>query len=594
MLLAVACLLFSPAGWLISRDSLWEERFQSPSSLSTSAAQPQPSGDETRQFKIDGRGGEARYQRAVDLEKPVLDSPLDGAYVTLWLQQVHMWFKSDHDRVKNFLREAKEAGFDSIMTDVPWAWTEREAKGDIRYDTFAKDWVKHVCDAGLKLHIVLRAHELPPWLQGREDLMEHTDPEKPNPHPPCGPNEGVSMGSEEGMQHVTEFFEAAVKHFVSTFGDSVESFNPTLNNELEARFTQTFDCMRDFNPATLKKFAEWQHGRGFADIMAPGDRNRDCLPHTDAEGMRWWEFRNELLAATHSRFCGIVAASGKRCLLHIGEFLASSDRLNGNALNAYLDDPNITDFTMDSNMALWGAPSSPSVVGMMTDTARRKGKRIHYEAAMERLVPCDQDGEFSAGQDKYFNAVNMLYKEGIARGLESGMDALGFTNLCKPLAVKEFLGGRTFAEVRSAGNPNITATAILYVPYRLFAAYWQTVSAVCDSPPLGCWHKSFEQMPKFGHGKWVPTPCLQDEVQYHLLEVWDSLRLRHRRVDIVTDARLLTEARVAAALEIVRFGTQDVGWNFFEGVKEQEVFLSATRMRSVKDVIFKRIGSSSD
>ena len=121
------------------------------------------------------------------------------------------------------------------------------------------------------------------------------------------------MGSEEGMQHVTEFFEAAVKHFVSTFGDSVESFNPTLNNELEARFTQTFDCMRDFNPATLKKFAEWQQGRGFADTVAREDRNRDCLPHTDAESMRWWEFRNELLASTQSRFCRVVVEIGKRC-----------------------------------------------------------------------------------------------------------------------------------------------------------------------------------------------------------------------------------------------------------------------------------------
>mmetsp|Transcript_63693 Transcript_63693/g.168664 ORF Transcript_63693/g.168664 Transcript_63693/m.168664 type:complete len:133 (-) Transcript_63693:999-1397(-) len=62
---------------------------------------------------------------------------------------------------------------------------------------------------------------------------------------------------------------------------------------------QTFDCMLDFNPATLKKFTDWQQGRGFADIMALGDRNRDCLRHTDTDGLRWWEFRNELLASTH-------------------------------------------------------------------------------------------------------------------------------------------------------------------------------------------------------------------------------------------------------------------------------------------------------
>ena len=74
------------------------------------------------------------------------------------------------------------------------------------------------------------------------------------------------------MNHVTEFFEAAVKHCVSTYGDCSESFNPTPSNEFEARFSQTFDCMLDLKPFDEEEVRCVSGGVCFTDIMAPRTR----------------------------------------------------------------------------------------------------------------------------------------------------------------------------------------------------------------------------------------------------------------------------------------------------------------------------------
>eukprot|EP01063_Lacrimia_lanifica_P041446 TRINITY_DN967_c0_g2_i4.p1 TRINITY_DN967_c0_g2~~TRINITY_DN967_c0_g2_i4.p1 ORF type:complete len:679 (+),score=186.18 TRINITY_DN967_c0_g2_i4:59-2095(+) len=523
-------------------------------------------------FVLDTR---PRHTRPAEFRKPPLDRALEGTYITLWLQQVHAWFKSDGDKARAFVQDAKAAGFAAVMTDVPWSWTEREAENDLRFDTFGKDWVKHVCEAGLKLHLVLRANERPPWLEKRDDLVEATDPDAVKT-PPCGPTDGsLSMGSDEVVGYVARFFEKSVKFYVETYGDCIESFNPTMNNELEARFITTFDCMRDFSAATLKKYGAWQQSQGFDEVLKPLDRQTDCKVHPEAEDTRFWEFRNVLLGQVHARFCAVVAASGKRCLLHIGEFFASSDRLNGNALHLYLDNPNITDFTMDSNMALTGAASSPSVVGMMTDAARRKGKIIHYEAATERILPCNDEGEFTKGSTSYLEAAKLLYREGIARGLESGVETLGFTNLCKPLAVKEFLGGVPLVDMKTAQGADAAPDAVLYVPSRLFGAHGIFHTELCQNAKRSCWHDSFAQLPKFGVAKFFEG-CTQDAIQYSLLEVWDSLRLRHARVQIVMDARQLSDAPVAAAGELVAFLTEPE-WGFHGGEVERALFEEAAR-----------------
>jgi hypothetical protein len=53
----------------------------------------------------------------------------------------------------------------------------------------------------------------------------------------------------------------------------------------------------------------------------------------------------------------------------------------------------VDEFVMDSNMALNGAPSSPSIVGILVSTAQAYGKIIHYEAARERILPCEEKGQ---------------------------------------------------------------------------------------------------------------------------------------------------------------------------------------------------------
>ena len=66
--------------------------------------------------------------------------------------------------MRAFIQEAKASEFSAIMTNVPWAWTEREEQNDIRIDTFDKDFMDVVCEERLKLHIVLGLNEFPPWV----------------------------------------------------------------------------------------------------------------------------------------------------------------------------------------------------------------------------------------------------------------------------------------------------------------------------------------------------------------------------------------------------------------------------------------------
>ena len=73
----------------------------------------------------------------------------------------------------------------------------------------------------------------------------------------------------------------------------------------------------------------------------------------------------------------------------------------------------------------------------------------------------------------------------------------------------------------------------------------------------------------------VGDECLQDEVQFQLLEIWDSLRMRHARVSIVMEAKQLTDERLAGVTELVHFEVQNVGWRFFGGDEEQALLEDA-------------------
>lgn len=41
---------------------------------------------------------------------------------------------------------------------------------------------------------------------------------------------------------------------------------------------------------------------------------------------------------------------------------------------------------MDSNIALFGTPSSPNIVGILVSTAQDYGKSIHYKAISKRIL----------------------------------------------------------------------------------------------------------------------------------------------------------------------------------------------------------------
>ena len=69
--------------------------------------------------------------------------------------------------------------------------------------------------------------------------------------------------------------------------------------------------------------------------------------------------------STKLLLCKRVQASGARCFLHFGEFFASTDLLNSNLFFTLAKSPYVDELIMDSNMALLGAASSPSVVGLL-------------------------------------------------------------------------------------------------------------------------------------------------------------------------------------------------------------------------------------
>ena len=516
-----------------------------------------------------------RWKRPGVFKSPPLTKPLESTYITLWLNQVHMWFGADRIRIANFVSEAKKVGFTSIMTDVPWAWSERESPGLFDFRSHDKHWVDEVCAKGMKLHLVLRADEFPPWMTtiDREELGEREYNRRK-----CGKvHNSPSMGSDKAMGMVISFFEKAVEYYSSTYGACILSFNPTINNELETRYSMVNDCQRDFNPQMLLKFEQWQQNHGGGDDpILPRDREYGkCTPQVNKEDYMWWEFRTQVIAERYNTFCSIIANRNQRCLLHIGEFLSTSDRINTNALQMLLAMPQITDLTIDSNMALWGAPSSPSIVGALIDAARTADKIIHFEAATERILPCDERGRIvlNGNDHNVLNAAKMMYGEAISRSLESGVDALGFTNLCEPHYISDFISAANFSAlhtIRSARSSSIVPTAILYIPYRALYAYTRSISGVfCSIPEVPCWHPSFMHIPPFGYGKRRPNHCAQDIIQFQLLEIWDSMRMRHERVKLVLDAACFDESLLREVKEFIHVEIKGVKWDFFNGQSEK-------------------------
>lgn len=99
---------------------------------------------------------------------------VDERYITLWLHHRNMWFKEDagNHRLQNFLKSVKDSGFTSLMTDIPWAWTERGREEFYEWEAFGKDFYGEVCAAGLGLHFVINMREFPPWVKISDSITE--------------------------------------------------------------------------------------------------------------------------------------------------------------------------------------------------------------------------------------------------------------------------------------------------------------------------------------------------------------------------------------------------------------------------------------
>jgi len=189
-------------------------------------------------------------------------------------------------------------------------------------------------------------------------------------------------------------------------------------------------------------------------------------------------------------------------------------------------------------MGLLGAPSSPSVVGLLVSTARVYNKEVHYEMATERLFPCNDKGAVTATtKGPEAHAARELYTAGVMRALESGVDAIGVTNLCEPLLLADLVD-LSAAKTATTWSP----TAVLFVAHSDFLH--ADVHARASSQP--CWGADTHLLPRFGAGAAMrvkdPTNCWQDDIQYGLTEVWDALRANHSQVAVVGDASALTPA----------------------------------------------------
>ena len=535
----------------------------------------------TDKQRLDGPG------RAAAFRSSTRGSGTAELYVTLWLQQVHSWFPS-RERRAPFLNAVRDAGASTVMTDLPWAWSERFAENAIDIDNFSKDWMGEACNAGLKLFVVVRMNDAPPWLlaqrASRPELFEaytcSNAPEKITSTP--------TLAHPHSRHLVHRFFKRAVAMLRARYGECLAGISPTMNNELETRYIQEFDCARDYSEAFVNTFRREtartsrsasshpqeppplvehccinQRARGALDANcdAPPEATTVAL----AEGLqprvprwqassesrmlhRWLSFRERFLADQIEAFCRIVHTDGMRCLLHFGEFFASTDLHNSNPFALLAASPVVSDLIVDSNMALLGAPTSPSVVGLLVSAAKTYNKTVHFEAATERILPCATNGTvISSLRGVQGDAARALYTHGVSRALEAGADTIGITNLCEPSRLSELLGSITKAQSMP--------TALIIMPYQAWYHYSFVLSGgACGTRPLPCWRRDFWKLPVFGKAAEIQRSagdCAQDPIQHSLLQIWDDLRMRHAAVAVISDAARLSPEILGAARERV-------------------------------------------
>ena len=543
--------------------------------------------------------------RAAVAKEELKRGKLDDLYLTAWLHHAHGWFKGgDKETAREFIIEARETGFTSIMTNFPWSWTEREKRGDVSIDSHNKDWIEAVCEEGLGLHVVLAAFETPPWFLdiASEDASFF---EKASSHESCNNGEEVihipSMAHPEAWKMVTGFIRETTRMLVAKYGDCIRSVSPTTNNELETRYTQTYNAMRDYSEHMQHEYRDWQLRRG----LPPEDPfaypcDSVCEPIKTQSFQQWQHFREDFLVRRYDEACKTIhevwqevdSDADSACLLHFGEFFASVDVLNVNPFFQLARSKYVDHVVMDSNMALLGAPSSPSIVGALVATAKGYGKVVHYEAATERVLPCSDKGELLQPENGgSANASALLVRTGVENALSFGVDSLGITNLCSPATAKKLLpfggGGSTTLRRVLPRQPE----TVLFVPHGVFYAWSFFVSEVtCGAKAVECWDPSFQTIPTFGIGGRPHElgMCGVDLAQNALLRIWDGLvaRTSPDRITLIGDAGMLAEEVLAFADErfLVSFDCvmDEDAWHFPGGMKQKAIYEAAAEHYSFK------------
>eukprot|EP00591_Stephanopyxis_turris_P014462 CAMPEP_0195538856 /NCGR_PEP_ID=MMETSP0794_2-20130614/49751_1 /TAXON_ID=515487 /ORGANISM="Stephanopyxis turris, Strain CCMP 815" /LENGTH=634 /DNA_ID=CAMNT_0040672867 /DNA_START=1590 /DNA_END=3494 /DNA_ORIENTATION=- len=546
-------------------------------------------------------------------------SPMDDKYITIWLHQVHRWFKEDENqttaqKVKSYLLDAKESGFTHVMFDIPWAWTERESHGNVQIHSFGKeDVLAAACELNLPLHVVVTMRELPPWAGEDKKLFEWGRSKGYDYDLTTGP----SPAHPEVWQMATEFLEMVSTQLIEKYGHCIASLSPTFNNEFETRYSQELNHMRDYSDHSIGAYKEWQVNKGLssspktAEDPPTFDRLEICEPILDDKAWQWFEFREDFLVDKYVDLCKIVKTVRKgedgktydpHCLLHFGEMFSSTDILNSNIFFKLATSEFVDHLVMDSNMALFGAPTSPSIVGILVSTAQVYGKEVHYEAATERILLCDDKGQIvETGEDfDGDKGVSLLVRSGVARALEAGVHSLGITNLCAPRTINNLLSHKEEDTKRSNAVKKglslmraslFEPTAVLFIPYQAFYAYKLVISGVsCGVNHTKCWHESFDQIPTFGHGDVNKKPgmCNTDIAQYQLVNIWDDLRTRHAQVAVIADPDQLTDELLKGTTERVFLSFPHVmtneSWKFFEGEKLFSLFKEKSKKYPFSDI----------
>lgn len=210
------------------------------------------------------------------------------------------------------------------------------------------------------------------------------------------------------------------------------------------------------------------------------------------------------------------------------------------------------------------------------------------------------------------SGVSFLIKSGIKRALESGVHAIGVTNLCEPKAIENLLldmneytyDGENNGVTQNKGillsrASSFKPTAVIFIPYRAFYAYTFAISGItCGLEPIPCWHESFDEIPTFGPNNInnkIPGMCNVDIFQYTLLNVWDDLCTRHAQVAVVADPTQLTNNLLNSTKERVILRSSCVmtneKWHFFEGDELFTLFKEKSTNYPFLEVLFETPGS---